>query len=547
MSSAIVNTEEMQSYEEQNTSTNIVGSTTPRGSISSHNEEFEKVTKRQESTETDWKKDKLIVVVVGASGDLAKKKTFPSLLDLFSNRFLPCDVSIWGFARSKLTHDDLRNKLKPYLEKSGYHQPEIVEEFLSRCFYQRGKGYGDLESWGELGRKLSSIEDTFQEMKNNRLFYFAIPPNVFAETGIAIKKTSMADKGWSRMIVEKPFGRDLESCEALLKTLAGNFKEEQLYRIDHYLGKELVQNVLVMRFGNLWLEKIWDRNNIQCVFLTFKENFGTEGRGGYFDKYGIIRDIIQNHLMQLLTLLAMESPTKADGPGSGESIRDAKVQVLKAILPVTMDDCLLGQYEGYTDDPTIANKDSNTPTYAAICCYVNTPRWAGVPFILKAGKALHERKAEMRVQFKNAPAAEFLFGKECARNELVMRMQPDEAIYFKTNVKSPGFSSDPIQSELEVNYNTRYSEESNPDAYTRLILDVLRGRSAAFVREDELRKSWEIFTPLLQQIDNENKKPFTYKCDSRGPHEADAFIKNKSGYIRNEDYVFHNGKVVSKM
>merc|ERR1711957_639180 len=212
----------------------------------------------------------------------------------------------------------------------------------------------------------------------------------------------------------------------------------------------------------------------------------------------------------------MESPTKADGPGSGESIRDAKVQVLKAILPVTMDDCLLGQYE---------DKDSNTPTYAAICCYVNTPRWAGVPFILKAGKALNERKAEMRVQFKNAPAAEFLFGKECARNELVMRMQPDEAIYFKTNVKSPGFSAAPIQSELEVNYNTRFfndsgKSDSNPDAYTRLILDVLRGRSAAFVREDELRRSWEIFTPLLHQIEDENIQPLLYPSGSRGPHEA---------------------------
>lgn len=265
--------------------------------------------------------------------------------------------------------------------------------------------------------------------------------------------------------------------------------------------------------------------------------------------FHLFRDIIQNHLLQVLTLLAMEAPTRADGPEAGEAIRNSKVQVLKSIPPITLENCLLGQYEGYADDPSITNKETLTPTFAAIRCFVNTPRWYGVPFIFKAGKALNERKAEIRIQFKDAPAANILFDRNCPRNELVVRMQPNEAIYLKTNVKAPGFTSNPIQSELEVNYNTRYfsrSKESNPDAYTRLILDVLRGKSAAFVREDELRRSWEIFTPLLHQIENDKIKPFVYERGSRGPAEADAWIQSKSGYVRNEDYIFYQDHIIHK-
>ena len=205
-------------------------------------------------------------------------------------------------------------------------------------------------------------------------------------------------------------------------------------------------------------------------------------------------------------------------------------------------------HEGYANDPTIENKDTNTPTFAILRCFVNTPRWAGVPFIFKAGKALNERKAEMRIQFKNAPASEFLFESKCPRNELVMRLQPDEAIYMKTNVKTPGFSSNLIQKELEVNYDERFfqDEKGSPDAYTRLILDVLRGKSATFVREDELRRAWEIFTPLLHTIEREKIKPDIYKCGTRGPAAGDDFVKRKSGYIRNAAYVFKDGKVMKK-
>jgi len=233
----------------------------------------------------------------------------------------------------------------------------------------------------------------------------------------------------------------------------------------------------------------------------------------------------------------MEPPPKFYGPDAGDLIRDAKVQVLKSISALTIHDCVLGQYEGYKNDSGVPN-DSVTPTFACVKIFVNNPRWYGVPFFLKAGKALNERKADIRIQFKDPSAASYMFGTKVPRNELVLRMQPNEAIYMKTNVKSPGFSNAPIQSELEVNYNTKFSESINPDAYTRLILDVLRGRHSAFVRSDELKASWEIFTPLLEAIDNHEKIPFIYKQGSRGPAEADKFIGDD--YERNTGYRYEN-------
>merc|ERR1712151_203495 len=304
----------------------------------------------------------------------------------------------------------------------------------------------------------------------------------------------MADKGWSRLIIEKPFGRDLNSCKELLKTLSDNFEEDNLYRIDHYLGKEM----------------------------------------------------IQNHLTQVLTLLAMEPPTVLVGPEAAGRVRDAKVAVLSAIKPIKEEDVFLGQYEGYTDDPTITNKDTATPTFAQVRVFVNNARWEGVPFVFKAGKEMEERKAEVRIQFKAAPAADFLFGQTstacsergCPRNELILRIQPNEAIYMKTNVKAPGFSFEPVQSELEVNYEKRYSDHHNPEAYSRLILDVIHGNQAHFVRDDELIRSWEIFTPILHKIDRGEIKPKTYKCGSRGPDGADEWFSEKSGFVRNAEYQY---------
>jgi len=481
----------------------------------------------------------LSTVVIGASGDLAKKKTYPALFELYSSGLLPKDTKIWGIARSGLTHDELRQKLRPFLKG----EDTVIEEFLSLCFYQQQSSYSDEKAFSELVQEIQEFETSTTRAKCNRLYYFAIPPNLFAETGLCIKNNGMTDKGWTRLIIEKPFGRDLKSCKELLKTLSDNFEEDNLYRIDHYLGKEMIQNLIIMRFSNRWYEQLFSRDNVQSVLLTFKEDFGTQGRGGYFDKYGIIRDIIQNHLTQVLTLLAMEPPTVLVGPEAAGRVRDAKVAILSAIKPVTEEDVFLGQYEGYTDDPTITNKDTATPTFAQVRVFINNRRWAGVPFIFKAGKEMEERKAEIRMQFKTAPGADFLFANYfynggCPRNELVIRIQPNEAIYMKTNVKAPGYNVQPVQSELEVNYNKRYSEKHNPDAYSRLILDVIHGNQAHFVRDDELIKSWEIFTPILHKIDSGAIKPKSYKVGSRGPDGADDWIAEKGGFERNRKYEY---------
>jgi glucose-6-phosphate 1-dehydrogenase len=281
-------------------------------------------------------------VVVGASGDLAKKKTYPSLLYLFQDNLLPANTVIWGYARSAKSHQELRDHLYPHLIKT--KAPEIVvQEFLAKCFYHSGKSYGDEKAYTEMIQKIANYEAKTTSAACNRLFYLAIPPNVFGETGIAIKSTGMATTGWTRVIIEKPFGRDLASCQKLLQTLRKDFEEHHIYRIDHYLGKEVVQNIMLFRFGNSWLEHLWSKDAIQSVTISFKEPFGTEGRGGYFDNYGIIRDILQNHLLQILALVAMEPPLGDDG----DAIRNAKTQVLKNMDPISLDNVLLGQYIGY--------------------------------------------------------------------------------------------------------------------------------------------------------------------------------------------------------
>jgi glucose-6-phosphate 1-dehydrogenase len=305
----------------------------------------------------------LSVVVVGASGDLAKKKTFPSLLNLYADHLLPKDVTIFGFARSAMTDDELRDRLRPYLEKSNQHAKNLVAEFLLLVRYRQGNSYGDKAAFAAMTTEMQAFEQTSSAPSKNRLFYFAIPPSAFAETALAIKETSMQDEslGWSRLIVEKPFGQDLQSFEELNQTLSTHFEERHLYRIDHYLGKEIVQNLTVLRFSNIWLERVWNADNIKCIMLTFKENFGTEGRGGYFDQYGIIRDILQNHLLQVLTLMCMDPPFVVEGPRSGRAIRDAKVQVLNAMDVIQLEDVVLGQYEGYAGTLASSSQVRSTP------------------------------------------------------------------------------------------------------------------------------------------------------------------------------------------
>ncbi|XP_070696035.1 glucose-6-phosphate 1-dehydrogenase-like isoform X2 [Pempheris klunzingeri] len=468
--------------------------------------------------------DTHIFIILGASGDLAKKKIYPTLWWLFRDGLLPNDTYFVGFARSNLTVEDIKTACLPHMKITD-EESESLSAFFSKNSYLRGS-YDDDSSFTELSAHLSSLPGGADA---NRLFYLALPPTVYHDVSTNIRTHCMSHKGWNRVIVEKPFGRDLQSSQELSAHLSSLFTEDQIYRIDHYLGKEMVQNLMVLRFGNRIFGPIWNRNSVACVVLTFKEPFGTQGRGGYFDNFGIIRDVMQNHLLQMLCLVAMEKPAST----SPADVRDEKVKVLKCIAPVAVSDVVLGQYVGdpkgegqskmgYLDDPTVP-EGSCTPTFATAVLYVHNERWDGVPFILRCGKALNERKAEVRLQFTDVPGD--IFDQCCQRNELVVRVQPDEAIYLKMMTKRPGVYFSPEETELDLTYRSRYKNVKLPDAYERLILDVFCGNQMHFVRSDELREAWRIFTPLLHQIEEEKKHPIPYTYGSRGPDEADDLVK----------------------
>lgn len=490
---------------------------------------------------------RLSLVILGASGDLAKKKTYPSILDLFANGYLPKHVNVIGYARSAKSSEDFRKGLKPWLMK-GKASEAVVDEFLAKNTYFQG-AYDSADDFAKLAGHLESCENSVTPLEpgyTNRLWYFAIPPDAFLGSAKSIKASASRNTGFTRLIVEKPFGHDLASAQLLVDNLNAVFTEEYLYRIDHYLAKEIVQNLIMFRFGNSWLEPIFNHNYVSNVQITFKEDFGTEGRGGYFTNYGIIRDVIQNHLMQVLTLVCMESPPTFRGQEAGTGIRDSKNNVLRCVQPLDPAEVVVGQYvaangkPGYLEDDSIAAEDREkaqfVPTFAQVVLRINNTRWSGVPFIIKAGKALDERKAEIRVQFKDPPAADFLFGGEVTpRNELVMQLQPTELVYMKVNVKRPGLSNAPIQSELDLSYASRFKDVYNPDAYTRLILDALRGQQGNFVRSDELLNSWKLFTPLLEALDGGGLKPLPYEYGSRGPVAADE-MKTKIGFVHSEEY-----------
>ncbi|CAN6893568.1 hypothetical protein Bca4012_092831 [Brassica carinata] len=477
-----------------------------------------------EEHDTKEESSTLSITVVGASGDLAKKKIFPALFALFYEGCLPQDFSVFGYARTKLTHEELRVMISRTLTCRIDQRENCVDkmdQFLKRCFYHSGQ-YNSEDDFAELNTKLKEKEEG---KLSNRLYYLSIPPNIFVDVVRCASLRASSVNGWTRVIVEKPFGRDSESSGELTRCLKQYLTEEQIFRIDHYLGKELVENLSVLRFSNLVFEPLWSRNYIRNVQLIFSEDFGTEGRGGYFDQYGIIRDIMQNHLLQILALFAMETPVSLDA----EDIRSEKVKVLRSMKPLLLQDMIVGQYKGhskggkaypgYTDDPTVP-KNSLTPTFAAAAMFINNARWDGVPFLMKAGKALHTRGAEIRVQFRHVPGnlykKNFATDLDKATNELVIRVQPDEGIYLRINNKVPGLGMRLDRSDLNLLYRSRYPREI-PDAYERLLLDAIEGERRLFIRSDELDAAWDLFTPALKELEQKKIVPELYPYGSRGP------------------------------
>lgn len=533
-----------------------------------------------------------LFVVFGASGDLAKKKVYPTLWALFKGELLPKETYIVGYARSDRTIEQLMSDVIKYV-KIDSNEQDLWNKFWSCNYYLKGS-YDKDEDFDKLNSFINKLQAEKNVSISNRLFYLALPPVVYASVSKLIRQHCIIESqqksnattttatsggknqtknnchsnkttnshddqqsddtttikeeeeeeeevddkkcsglGWSRLIIEKPFGRDSESSAELSEHLSQLYTEDQIYRIDHYLGKEMVQNLIAMRFGNRIFSKTWDRENISSVYITFKEPFGTYGRGGYFDSFGMIRDVMQNHLLQMLSLVAMERPVS----NNPERIRDEKVKVLRCMPPIKRSDIVLGQYVGdenaegeaklgYRDDPSVPD-DSITETYAMAVLWVNNERWEGVPFFLRCGKALNERKAEVRIQYRDVPGD--IFNGQLKRNELVMRVQPGEAVYLKMMTKQPGMSFDLEETELDLTYKKRYRNAVLPDAYERLILDVFAGSQMHFVRSDELAEAWRIFTPVLKEIEANKEPPLPYKFGSRGPKQADH-LASKHGY-----------------
>ncbi len=462
---------------------------------------------------------RLNIIVVGASGDLARRKIFPALFSLYCQGFLPEEVNVFGYARTQMDDEAFRAKITENLTcryVPGESCAEKMAEFLERCYYLSGQ-YDSSESFSELGelmRKVGGDGDA------NRMFYLAIPPALFGQVARAIHASGMAEEPeglWSRVVIEKPFGRDRESSDELAQQMAEVFREDQTYRIDHYLGKEVIQNLMVLRFANLIFEPIWSNLYISRVQISWTEQIGVEGRGGYFDHYGIIRDVMQNHLLQMLALVTMEPPIDVTN-----YVRDEKVKALRSVDPVRVDELTLGQYEGYRDDEKVPS-DSLTPTYAAAVLHIRNRRWEGVPFLLRAGKALDTQGAEIHIEFRGVPGNIFCEAHSASlpSNELVIRVQPDEAIYFKIMNKKPGLTMELTPSDLNLLYESAFEEVVIPDAYESLLLDVIRGDRGLFIREDELQASWDIFTPALHQIDEQKVEPEIYKPGSAGPSNAD--------------------------
>jgi len=476
---------------------------------------------------TKSKTENLSIVVIGASGDLASKKIFPALFALYCQGFLPEKFNIFGFARSKMGEEDFRKHITANLTcryVPSESCAEHMDEFLKRCFYVSGQ-YNSSDSFLDLYQimKREEIGDNV-----NRMFYLAIPPSVFIDVGKAIGEAGLVqcdtDEPWSRVVIEKPFGRDRISSDELVKELGHIFHEAQTYRIDHYLGKEVIQNLMVLRFANLIFEPIWSNKYIRSVHISWKEDIGLEGRAGYFDHYGIIRDIMQNHLLQIMALVAMEPCDKMD---AGYTCNQ-KVKVLRSVVPLKMEDVVVGQYTaathngrsyaGYLDDEMVPN-NSITPTYSSAVLKIDNDRWRDVPFIISAGKGLDSRSTEIRIQFREVNKSMYAaLGANHAPNELLIRVQPDESITLTIANKVPGMEMKLKRTSLDLRYHEAF-DEIIPDAYESLLLDVIHGDKSLFIRKDELGTAWDIFTPILHQLEAANLPPLPYPFGSQGPDD----------------------------
>ncbi|MBI9100002.1 MAG: glucose-6-phosphate dehydrogenase [Spirochaetaceae bacterium] len=477
--------------------------------------------------------DNCILVIFGASGDLTGRKLIPAMFDLMKGGHLPDRYKILGVGRSQYNDQTFREKLNLETQEEG----DDYSLFLENVFYQSADTASE-DDYRKLEERLTELNRKYKT-EGNYIFYLATPPQLYSVIPRLLCQLGLSkeDKGWRRLVIEKPFGVDLESARQLNRDILSCFKESQLYRIDHYLGKETVQNILVTRFGNGIFEPLWNRNFIDHVEITAAESLGVEKRGGYYDSSGALKDMVQNHLLQLTALVAMEPPASLDS----DAIRNETLKVFQSLKPLDRENLnkhyIRGQYtsskikgeivKGYREENGV-DRESRTETYAAIKFYIENWRWGGVPFYIRTGKKLPTRVTEIVIHFKSTPHRLFkkAFGTMDNFNKMIIRIQPDEGILLKFGMKMPGAGFN----VKEANMSFRYSELSSvqlTSAYERLLLDCIHGDSTLYARGDAVEACWEFIQPLIDEDKSGKPQIFGYPAGSWGPEHADDFIEGE--------------------